>query len=128
MEDRRDRPSRAAVPGLERTARHAVAGALVVLGRAEPASDQPRRSRCEVCRGGAVSRATPIRTGSPSANLRGRLSSLRAEGEAIQILRHGARLDCFVASILAMTAGGGAPREHVSEGWGAFVLLRPARS
>src|SRR6202051_3766120 len=53
MEIRRDRPPRAAVPGVERASRHAVAGAARFLGLAEPAGDQSRRSRGQMRQRGA---------------------------------------------------------------------------
>ena len=53
MEDRRDRPPGAVVPGVERASRYAVAGAARFLGLAEPAGDQSRRSRGQMRQRGA---------------------------------------------------------------------------
>src|SRR5580704_7479420 len=53
MEIRRDRPQDAVIPGVERASRYAVAGVARFLGLAEPAGDQPRRSRGQMRQRGA---------------------------------------------------------------------------
>ena len=60
MEERRSRPSRAAVPGVERASRHAVAGIAGFLGPAEPAGDQPR-AHVAKCAGEARERSVARR-------------------------------------------------------------------
>ena len=59
LENRRGRSSDAAVPGLARASEYLLARASGFLGRTESASDQQRRSRGEVRRGGAIPRPTP---------------------------------------------------------------------
>ena len=79
LEDRRNRPPGAAVPRLARIPRHAVAGAAVVLGRAQPSGDQPRCARRQMRRGGEVARAKPRGANCPDLMLR---SAQRARLEA----------------------------------------------
>ena len=54
VEDLRSRPSRAAVPGVARAPRHGLAGAARVLGPAESADHQSRRSRGKMRRRGDI--------------------------------------------------------------------------
>ncbi len=64
VENRRNRPPRAAVPGVGRAARDAVAQAPRLLGPAQPAGDQSRRPRRQMrCRGARPSRGAGGRTG-----------------------------------------------------------------
>ena len=72
LENRRDRPQSAAVPGLARAAGSAMAGTAGLLGRAEPAGDQSRGSRRQM-RGrehSTVERKMPCRPARARSNFR----------------------------------------------------------